>query len=107
MLQADGRILIGGNFTTVSGIARANMARLSNDIATQTLSVPSTSRVEWLRGRASPEAYVVTFDLSVNGGTTWTRLGAGTRINGGWELTGLPLLRSDSTRNRASTAPIQ
>ena len=43
-----------------------------------------------MRGQASPEVWRVTFEHSANG-TTWTSLGNGTRISGGWQLTGLSL----------------
>jgi hypothetical protein len=57
--------------------------------------------VEWLRGGASPEAQDVAFDLSTDRGTTWKALGAGTRISGGWEKTGLSLPTSGLVRARA------
>jgi hypothetical protein len=44
----------------------------------------------------------VSFDLSVDG-TTWMALGAGSRISGGWELTGLSLAANGTIRARAST----
>ncbi len=100
-VQADGNILIGGGFTTVGGVTRNSIARLANDPATQSLTVPSVSRVEWLRGGASPEAQDVAFELSADGGTTWTPLGAGMRITGGWEKAGLSLPASGLVRARA------
>ncbi|PYI80634.1 MAG: hypothetical protein DME26_21160, partial [Verrucomicrobia bacterium] len=100
-IQADGKIIIGGSFTTVGGVGRTGIARLANDAATQSLTVPSASRVEWLRGGASPEAQDVAFELSTEGGTTWTSLGSGTRIPGGWELTSLSLPASGLVRARA------
>ena len=104
MLQADGQVVIHGAFTGVGGLARNRIARLGNDPATQNLPVPDYHRVAWLRGGASPETVQVTFELSINGGTTWTSLGKGTRINGGWELNGLTLPASASVRTRARTA---
>lgn len=103
IVQGDGKIVIGGFFTTVGGIARENDARLLNDTVSQTLSVPSTSRVEWLRGGAAPEAQGVTFELSTDGGTIWTPLGSGSRIAGGWEKTGLSIPPSGYIRGRART----
>jgi len=46
---------------------------------------------------------MVTFELSTDGGTVFTPLGAGTRISGGWELTGLSLPASGHIRARART----
>jgi len=105
VLLADGRVLIAGDFTAVNGEARGqgrgHVARLLNDPATQSLTAPNGGRVQWLRGGASPEAQDVTFDLSTDGGGTWTALGAGDRIAGGWELTGLDLPASGLLRARA------
>src|SRR6185503_5051673 len=100
-LQADGKILVGGSFTNVGGAGRTNFARLTNNIATQNLTVSSANRVQWLRGGASPETHQVMFELSVNGGSTYTSLCAGTRINGGWERTGLTLPPVGQIRARA------
>jgi hypothetical protein len=72
-----------------------------NDPTTQNLTVPSANRIEWLRGGSSPEAQDVAFDLSTDGGATWTALGTGSRITGGWELTGLNLTASGLVRGRA------
>ncbi len=101
--QADGKILIGGGFTTLGGAARSNLARLTSDPATQNLTVVSADHVRWLRGGSSPEVVRVTFDLSINNGLTWAPLGAGTRITGGWELTGLTLPVSGQIRAQART----
>ena len=101
MLQADGKILIGGDFTSVGGVTRNRLARLDNDAAAQSLTVPSTNRLQWLRSGASAEAANVTFELSADGGNNWTLLGAATRISGGWELTGLSLPVGGQIRARA------
>ena len=102
-VQADGEIVIGGYFTTVGGVPRNNLARLENDPATQSLTVPSAGRIQWLRGGTSPEAQTVVFELSTDGGTNYTTLGAGTRVTGGWELTGLGLPAAGQIRARART----
>ncbi|MFN0130340.1 MAG: cadherin-like beta sandwich domain-containing protein [Verrucomicrobiales bacterium] len=103
-LQADGKIVLGGEFTAVYGQPRNNLARLGNDAATQTLSVPNNTRVAWTRGGAAPEVEPVTFELSTNGGASWSALGAGVRIAGGWERTGLSLPVSGSIRARGRAA---
>jgi uncharacterized delta-60 repeat protein len=85
----DGWILIGGNFTTS---VNPNFARLiNNSPASQTLSVPNTTQVQWLRSGTEPEVSFVTFESSTDNGTNWTALGNGSRISGGWQLTGLSL----------------
>ena len=103
-VMADGKVVIGGSFTAVGRVVRNRIARLANDPATQSLTVPTANRIEWLRGGASPEAQVVAFELSADGGTTWTGLGTGTRIAGGWEKTGLSLPASGLVRARARAA---
>ncbi len=103
-LQADGKILLGGSFTSVSGQLRMRLARLTNDAATQSLSAPDGTRVQWLRGGSAPEAGQVTFELSSNSGVTWSQLGPGTRIPAGWELTGLSLPASGLLRARGRTS---
>ncbi len=89
-VQPDGKILIAGWFTQVGQQGRTNFARLHNtDPATQSLGYAG-SKVTWLRGGTSPEVWRTTFDYSPDG-STWTNLGAGTRILGGWELDGVSL----------------
>ncbi|HEY0548906.1 MAG TPA: choice-of-anchor D domain-containing protein, partial [Verrucomicrobiae bacterium] len=100
-IQGDGMIVLGGSFTTVGGLPRTNIARVFNDGITQALTVPSANRMEWLRGGAAPEAQSVTFDFSTDAGTNWIALGAGSRISGGWELTGFTLPSSGLVRARA------
>jgi uncharacterized delta-60 repeat protein len=100
-MSADGRIFIGGNFTSVGGVTRNSVARLLNDPATESLTVPLLSRVQWLRGGAGPEVNIVSFELSTDGGSNWTALGGGTRISGGWERTGLSLPANGLVRARA------
>jgi hypothetical protein len=79
------------------------LARLVNDPATQTLSIPTNARLQWMRGGAAPEIEQVTFELSTNGGGSWSPLGAGTRIPGGWERTGLSLSGFGQIRARGRT----
>ncbi len=96
-LQGDGRVLLGGNFTflrpngAATGEFRHKFARLFNEPATQNLSMPDPGHIEWLRGGSSPEVDRVTFEFSPDHGTTYSLLGAGSRINGGWEWIGPPL----------------
>ena len=86
-MQADGRILLGGSFTSTGGVARTGIARLANGAAPQTLAVLDSTHILWRRGGTAPEATAVTFESSTNGGVTWTMLSAPTRITGGWQLT--------------------
>ncbi len=73
-LEADGKILVGGDFTQFSGVPRTALARLTNNEATQSLVAVSRSQITWLRGGTAPEASAVTFEVSTDGGTTWMPL---------------------------------
>lgn len=99
-LQADGKTLVGGLFSGLVDAPRSQMGRLhATSPATSSLDL-ANSTLTWLRGGTSPEATHVTFDHSSDG-TNWTRLGAGTRIPGGWHLTGVAFPPTDTVRARA------
>jgi len=100
-VQEDGRIVVGGSFTNAGGSSRNRIVRCLNDMATQSLAASGSNRVEWLRGGTSPETHQVVFDLSTDGGNSHSTLGAGSRIAGGWELTGLSLPTAGEVRARA------
>ncbi len=102
-LLTDGRILAAGTFTSVGGVTCNRLARLHNHPAGETLTVAAPARIEWLRSGTSPEVQSVTFEFQPAGGTAWTPLGAGSRIAGGWERTGLTLAASGAIRARART----
>jgi hypothetical protein len=102
-VQADGKVLVGGWFTTLGGQSRTNIGRLNaTDPATQGLTSDG-STITWLRGGTSPEVWRTTFEHSPDG-LTWTGLGAGTRISGGWRLTGLSLPPGGTIRARGYVA---
>jgi uncharacterized delta-60 repeat protein len=95
-IQADGKILVGGCFTTLAGAASWSIGRLNNtDPATQSL-VLDASAITWVRGGTSPEILCSTFEMTTNGGASWVALGNGTRIADGWKL-GKPNLPVGST----------
>ncbi|MCX6917214.1 MAG: immunoglobulin domain-containing protein, partial [Verrucomicrobia bacterium] len=98
-LQADGKILVGGWFATLGGQSRTNIGRLNNtEPAIQSLTYGG-STITWLHGSTSPEAWRTAFDHSGDG-LTWTNLGAGTRIPGGWQLAGVSLPPGGTIRAR-------
>jgi uncharacterized delta-60 repeat protein len=106
-VQADGKILVGGYFTTLGGggtgtAARSCVGRLTNtDAALQSLSVTTGGMVvTWSRSGAAPEVGRVTFESSTNG-VTYTSLGSGTRVSGGWQLTGQSLPTNQNLYIRA------
>lgn len=97
--QADGRLLVGGLIFQLSGWPLDNLGRLESDrVATQDLTFTGSS-ITWMRGGASPEVWRTTFESSTNG-ANWTPLGAGMRIPGGWQLTGLSLPAAVNVRAR-------
>jgi uncharacterized delta-60 repeat protein len=102
-VQADGKILVGGGFTTLGRQTRNYIGRLNNtEPATENLSW-SGSSVTWLRGGASPEVWRTTFEVSTNGGVTWD-LWPGTRIVGGWQISGISAPANASIRARGYVA---
>jgi uncharacterized delta-60 repeat protein len=98
-LQSDGKILTGGQFLQVGGQTRTNVGRFNNtDAATQALTLNGSSLV-WSRSGTTPEVRRTTFDFSPDG-TTWTNLGVGARIPGGWTLNGVSLPTAGFIRAR-------
>jgi uncharacterized delta-60 repeat protein len=75
-LQPDGKILVGGLFTSIGGEPRTAFARLSNDTAAlQELVVTQTS-ITWTRGGSSPQFTKVFFSYSTDN-LNYTPLGQG------------------------------
>ena len=106
-VQADGKIVVGGSFTMLGGggagtAPRLNIGRLTNtNAAIQGLAVSRASgTIAWLRSGAGPEVGRVTFESSPDG-AGYTALGSGTRIAGGWQLTGQSLPISQNLFIRA------
>jgi uncharacterized delta-60 repeat protein len=89
-VQADGKILTGGVFTTIGGQTRNLFVRLTNDTAAlQNLAVTQTS-ITWTRGGSSAQFTRVTFEYSTDN-VNYTPLGNGTATGSNWILTGLNL----------------
>lgn len=105
VLQAEGRILLGGSFNSVGGTARNRFAWLFNDPANQTLSASDAAQVIWSRSGSSPEVSQVTVEQRTNAGITWTSLGSATRVGStpNWQLTSLSLPISGQLRARGRT----
>lgn len=99
-LQEDGAVLVGGAFT-LAGSANKYLARVVNGSASSSLVVVGPTELQWSRGGTTPECQIVVFDLSQDSGSTWARLGQGTRVSGGWSLTGISLPVSGIIRARA------
>ena len=60
--------------------------------------------MRWTRGGSAPEIERVDFELSTNGGASWSPLGAASRTAGGWERSGLSLPSAGSIRARGRTS---
>ena len=96
-VQADGKMLVGGYFTTLDGQTRNYIGRLNGtDPATQSLACDG-STITWLRGGTSPEILRASCEATTNG-LDWLPLGEATRIAGGWRLADLALPQFYSIR---------
>jgi hypothetical protein len=95
----DGKVLVAGAFDYVRGQPRANLARLNaTGQAISSLGFDG-STIRWSRGGTSPEVWRTAFEVSTNG-TTWANVGAGTRMAGGWQLSGVSLPEGSTLRAR-------
>lgn len=101
--QEDGKTLIGGSYATLGPASRANFARLLNDDAISSVTVQSATTVFWERAGSTPDTEQVEFELSTDGGTSYSPLGAGVSVTGGWQITGLSLSGSGIIKARAYT----
>ena len=89
-MQADGKILAGGQFTSIGGQMRSLFARLSNDTAAlQDLAV-TQSTITWTRDGSSPQLTRVTFEFSTDT-VHYAFLGNPTAAGSNWIRTGLKL----------------
>jgi uncharacterized delta-60 repeat protein len=91
-VPADGKILVGGEFTSIGGSRRSLFARLSSDTAArQELAVTQTT-VVWVCAGLSPQFTRVSFEYS-NDNVTYTPLGNGIPQSGSsnWILASLNL----------------
>ena len=86
LLKRDGSIQVNGSFTEFNGSPRAGLARLKNGPATYSLGAVNARLARWLRGGTAPEIQSAEFAYSTDGGTSWSALGNGVRVNGGWEI---------------------
>jgi uncharacterized delta-60 repeat protein len=92
--QTNGKILIGGNFSSVNGVARKNLARLNQDGTLDTTFDPGTG----------PDDEVQTIEITPNGAVlvggefnTWNGSSAGAKV---------VLLTSTGARNTAWSSPV-
>ncbi|MCP5527328.1 MAG: immunoglobulin domain-containing protein, partial [Verrucomicrobiales bacterium] len=102
-LQSDGKILVGGSFSTLAGQPIGDLGRLYNtEPATQSLSV-NGAILTWLRGGTSPEAWRTTLEISAPGGD-WNLIGPGSRVLGGWQWNNVSVPANSTFRARGYVA---
>jgi len=98
-VQPDGKVVVGGRFDRLAGQPRTCLGRLNNtEPATQSLTRDGNT-LTWLRGGTSPEVWRTTFEYSTNE-VDWISLGAGERITGGWQRTGVSAPANAAIRAR-------
>ncbi len=90
LVQSDGKILASGIFTTIGGLPRSMVGRLSNDTAALQKLAVTQNTVTWTRGGSSSTLTRVTFEYSTDN-VNYTLLGNGTMAGNDWALTGLNL----------------
>lgn len=99
VLQADGRLLIGGWFDTVNNAPRYGLARTLNTEAASDALEFAGSTLTWVRSATSPEFLRVSFESSTNG-SDWQLMGPGARVPTGWQITGVTFPAGSSIRAR-------
>jgi uncharacterized delta-60 repeat protein len=102
-LQPDGRIILGGVFDRVAGQPRQQLARLMPTCPATTVLTNRGSTIIWMRSGPGPEVSSTTFELSTNR-ATWSVLGSGQRVPGGWQLSPGALPVQGSIRARGYVA---
>jgi uncharacterized delta-60 repeat protein len=98
-MRADGSFLAVGPFNHVSTKPFSKFALIRNTEPASTSLTFNGSTARWFRSRTSPEVTRTSFEFSADG-QTWTNLGSGVRINGGWELGGLNITSPGRLRAR-------
>jgi uncharacterized delta-60 repeat protein len=93
VLQGDGRIIVGGEFQSIGGRDCGLIARLLNNVAAQQSLTISRNAISWVLSGSTPQISRATFELSTDGGSTYTLLGTTTQFSSGnrYMLTGLNL----------------
>lgn len=106
-LQSDGKIVFGPEHMSAPDPRNnrtifTHVLRLSNEPAQETLTAGNASNAYWMRAGTAPEVSFATFEVSADDGVTWSPLGFGTRIRGGWQCAGLSLPAHGLLRARGS-----
>ena len=96
---ANGRLLVGGDFTRILSTNRAGIARLYTDAVSTSVVAPDPTRVEWQRSATTPMLNRVTFE-SRTGNSPWSFLGHGQWSDGKWKLENTTLPENGVVRAR-------
>jgi len=112
-LQPDGKILVGGNIGTVTGLTRIYLGRITSaEPVSQNLllgwtGTSSYSTVTWTSSGATPAVNSVYMDYSLDSGTTFLPVGTGSaaRVGTTWQTGGFsaPMGQTILLRARATT----
>lgn len=89
-VQPDGKIVVGGLFTSVNGTARNRIARLSNTGAALQRIDYAGNNLTWTPGGTMPMPSRVEFQTSPDG-VSYTPAGAAIWSGSAWELTSVAL----------------
>lgn len=101
-VEADGKLLIGGGFSDAGGNTDIRtLFRAEYGGGKRTLTEPRLGQLKWAQVGTSPEPYRVIFEASTNGGTTFRKVGEGTRTTGGWRYSGKNIPAVATIRSRA------
>ncbi len=97
VIQVDGKVLV--NAGNASDLFNKSLRRIDpTEPATRSLSYVD-SRVRWRRGGTGPEFWRTIYEVTTNG-QRWVNLGAGTRVDGGWDSVVVALPMNSIVRAR-------
>lgn len=98
----DGSIYAGGAFQRIDEFDIGRIAKLGSSTGANLFTVVSPDVLRWERTGSAAEMKGVEF-LHSGDGSSWTKLGDGLRISGGWELAGATLPESGFLRASGRT----
>ena len=104
-LQADGMVIVGGDFTNLVGQTCNGVGRLTNTASAAVILRFTNSTLTWMRGGTGPEVWRTTFEYITNGGA-WSASVAGVRIFNGWDLTSVSVPPGAVIRARGHVASV-
>ncbi|MBK1884060.1 choice-of-anchor D domain-containing protein [Luteolibacter pohnpeiensis] len=85
-LDSDGSVLVGGDFTEISGIPVERIARLRNDPSEASFELNDSEVPELIVGGTCAAVDFVKFELSATGDSNWSPLDGECSANGNWRV---------------------